>query len=86
MERGTVACYHRRWALPEPRNMDAIVTVPTFFYFITRLLWGIDGHIILISVMETANRTNAQARGHFSFSCSILFNAPTGNHVKPPPS
>lgn len=86
MERGTVTCYHRRWALPEPRNMDIIVTVPTFFYFITRLLWGIDGHITLISTMKSINRTNVQIRSHFSFSCSILLNVPTRNHTKSPPS
>lgn len=67
MERGTVTCYHRRWALPEPRNMDIIVTVPTFFYFITRLLWGIDGYITLISTMKSIYRTNVQIRSHFSF-------------------
>lgn len=67
MERGTVTCYHRRWALPEPRNMDIIVTVPTFFYFITRLLWGIDGYITLISTMKSIYRTNVQIGSHFSF-------------------
>ncbi|EKU92500.1 hypothetical protein HMPREF9447_00157 [Bacteroides oleiciplenus YIT 12058] len=85
---GAWDCYllYRRWALPEPRNMDIIVTVPTFFYFRTRLLWGIDGHITLISVMKSISRTtNVWTRNH-SFPSYTLFSVSTEIHTKSPPS